>query len=143
MQLDTYLFFKGNCAEAFRFYERILGGKLEFMITYAAAPAGMPVKPEWRDKVMHARLAIGNSFLLGSDPPAEMWQESKGFALTLKVDSVEEAERRFNALAEKGTITAPLSETFWALKFGMLVDRFGVSWMVNCERPNFEHPTNT
>jgi PhnB protein len=135
MQLDTYLFFKGNCAAAFEFYERCLGGKIELMMKYADAPPGGPINPEWRDKIMHARLVLDGSVLMGSDLPMDMYEGSKGFAVSIKVDSAEEAERRFNALAENGTVRMPLDETFWALKFGMVVDQFGVLWMVNCERP--------
>jgi PhnB protein len=108
------------------------------MMTYGEAPPGTPVTPAWRDKVMHARLAIDGNVLMGSDPPKDMYEGSKGFAVSVKVDSPEEAERRFNALAENGTVRMPLAETFWAAKFGMVIDQFGILWMINGERADWK-----
>ena len=135
MHLHTYLVFKGQCEEAFRFYERCLGGKIEMMMTHGEAPTAEQVPPEWRSKVMHTRLVVGDQALMGSDAPPAHYEEPKGFSVSLGVDDAAEAERIFHALAESGTVRMPLQETFWALRFGMLVDRFGIPWMINCERP--------
>jgi PhnB protein len=136
MQLDIYLFFNGNCAEAFKFYECRLGGKIEMMMTYAEAPPGTPTTPEWHDKIMHAQLVIGGNTLMGSDPPKEMYEGNKGFAISMRVEDEAEAEHKFKALAENGAVRMPLGETFWAKRFGMVVDQFGILWMINCERPS-------
>ncbi|HWF12677.1 MAG TPA: VOC family protein [Candidatus Acidoferrales bacterium] len=134
MQLNAYLLFKGNCEEAFKFYERALGGKIEAMIPHAGTPAEKHVSPEWRDKIMHARLAVGNAVLMGSDAPMDKFDEPKGFSVSIHTDDPAEAERLFQALEKDGTVKMPLQQTFWAVKFGMLVDRFGIPWMVNCQQ---------
>ncbi len=133
MQLNTYLMFNGQCEAAFKFYEQCLGGKIVAMITHAGSPAEGHVPSEWRDKIMHARLTVGDSVLMGSDAPPGHQQEAKGFSVNIAVEDPVEAERVFHALAEKGTVQMPIQTTFWAARFGMLVDRFGTPWMVNCE----------
>jgi PhnB protein len=97
------------------------------------------VPAEWRDKIMHARLIVGDKVLMGSDAPPEHYEGTKGFSVSLGVDSMAEAERMFRALAENGTVRMPLQKTFWAEGFGMLVDRFGIPWMVNCEQAGLSH----
>jgi PhnB protein len=134
MQLNAYLLFKGNCEEAFKFYEKALGGKIEAMIPHAGSPAEKHVPPEWLDKIMHARLAVGDAVLMGSDAPLDKFDEPKGFSVALHTDDPAEAERLFQALEKGGKVTMPIQATFWALKFGMLVDRFGIPWMVNCQQ---------
>jgi len=133
MQLNSYLFFNGQCEAAFKFYEQCLGGKIDAMLTHADTPAEGQVPANWRDKIMHARLVVGDEVLMGSDAPPEHFQQPQGFSVALGVDEPAEAERIFNALADKGTVRMPLQQTFWALRFGMLVDRFGIPWMINCE----------
>ena len=135
MQLNPYLNFNGQCEAAFKFYERCLGGKIEFMLTHGDSPMAQQVPAEWRNKVMHARLVVGDKILMGSDAPPDRYEAPKGFSVSLGIDQPAEAERIFKALAENGTVQMPLQETFWALRFGVLVDRFGIPWMVNCERP--------
>lgn len=139
MQINPYLNFNGRCAEAFRAYEQILGGRIEAMMTFGEAPGGMEEAaagwPEtWRDWVMHARLAARGQVLMGSDAPPDRYEQPQGVYVSLQVDQPAEAERIFAALAEGGTVQMPLAETFWAERFGMVVDRFGIPWMVNCER---------
>jgi PhnB protein len=134
MQINPYLTFKGQCEAAFKFYEQCLGGKIEAMITHAGTPAEAHVPAEWRNKVLHARLTVGDNVLMGSDAPPDRYEQPKGFSVTLGIDNLADAERIFNALAENGTVKMPLQQTFWAARFGMLVDRFGIQWMVNCER---------
>jgi PhnB protein len=135
MQLNPYLLFNGQCEAAFRFYENALGGKVETMMTYAGSPMADQIPPEWRNKVMHARLKIGDSILMGSDPPPDRYEGAKGFSVTLGIEDPNEAERVFHALSENATVTMPIQKTFWAVRFGMLVDQFGTPWMVNCEQP--------
>ena len=135
MQLNPYLVFNGNCEAAFRFYEKVLGGKIEAMLPHEGTPAAEHVPPEWRNKIMHARLSVGDKVLMGSDAPPDHYEAMKGFSVTLGIDRPAEAERIFHALAEKGTVRLPIQETFWAARFGMLVDQFGTPWMINCEQP--------
>ena len=132
MQLQPYLFFKGDCEAAFKFYERCLSGKIEAMLTHAGTPAENHVPAEWRSKIMHARLVVGDAVLLASDVPPEHHQTPKGFSVSIQVTDPSEAERIFNALADNGNVTMPFAPTFWAQRFGMLVDKFGTPWMVNC-----------
>jgi PhnB protein len=133
MQLNPYLVFNGQCEAAFKFYERCLGGKIEMMMTHGDSPMAEQVPPEWRNKVMHARLVLSDKVLMGSDAPPDRYEEPKGFSVSVGVDKAAEAERIFNALAQNGTVQMPLQKTFWAERFGMLVDQFGIPWMVNCE----------
>ncbi len=134
MQLNPYLTFNGKCEAAFKFYEQCLRGKIEIMMTHGDSPMAQQVPSEWRNKIIHARLTIGDNVLMGSDAPPERYEEMKGFSVSLSVDDPAEAERIFNALVANGTVRMPLQKTFWAVRFGMLVDQFGVPWMVNCEQ---------
>jgi len=133
MQLNPYLFFNGQCEAAFKFYAELLGGKILAMMTHAGTPAENQVPPEWREKIIHARMVIGEQLLMGSDAPPGHFHQPQGFSVSLMVDRPEDAERIFHTLAENGTVKMPLQKTFWAIRFGMLVDRFGIPWMVNCE----------
>jgi len=126
MDLNTYLFFDGQCAAAFKFYERCLGGKIEMMMTHAESPSDQQSPPEWRDRIMHVRLVVGDKVLMGSDTPPGQRDAPGSFSVSLGVENAAEAERVFNALAENGTVRMPLQKTFWAHRFGMLVDRFGI-----------------
>ena len=135
MELNPYLMFNGQCAAAFEFYARCLGGRIEAMIPHRGSPAEGHVSPEWLDKILHARLVAGDAVLMASDSPPEHREEMRGFSVSLSIDDPREAERIFEALKEDGTVRMPMGETFWALRFGMLVDRFGVPWMINCSRP--------
>jgi PhnB protein len=132
MQLNPYVIYDGQCEAAFRLYERCLGGKLE-MLTHAESPMADQAPAGWGKKIMHARLEVDGWVLMGSDAPPGHHETPQGFSVTLGVDSPAEAERVFNGLAEGGTVRMPLQKTFWAASFGMLVDRFGTPWMINCE----------
>jgi PhnB protein len=134
MQLNPYLTFGGQCEAAFKFYAKVLGGKIEAMMPHEGTPAAEHVPPEWRSKIMHARLTVGDKVLMGSDAPPAHHEPMKGFSVTLGVEDPADAERIFHALAENGTVRMPIQQTFWAARFGMLVDRFGTPWMINCER---------
>jgi PhnB protein len=135
MQITPYLTFNGNCAEAFRFYAESLGGTIEMMMSHGDSPVAAQVPKEWHSAIMHARLKVGDAVLMASDTPPEQGQTPQGFSVSLGVDTPAEAERVFKALADGGTVRMPLQQTFWAQRFGMLVDRFGIPWMVNCEAP--------
>ena len=134
MQVNPYLSFNGQCEAAFKFYEQCLSGKIVAMLTYGESPMATQFGSEWQNKIMHARLLVTGETLMGSDSPPGRHEETKGMSVALGIDNPEEAERVFNALAENGTIQMNIQETFWALRFGMVVDRFGTPWMVNCER---------
>ena len=133
MQLSTYLSFNGQCEEAFQFYEQSIGGKIQSMIPHTGTPAENSVPTEWRHKIMHARLALGDSLLMGSDAPPDRYHKVKGACVHLSVQEPAEADRIFHALADQGTVQMPIQQTFWAERFGMLVDRFGTPWMVSCQ----------
>src|SRR4051794_22321376 len=135
MQVNPYLFFDGQCVEAFHFYEQALGGKLEALMTYGDLPEGTPVPPGAKDRALHARLSVGSQALMGSDCPPGEYQPPQGFSVALQIDQAAEARRIFDALAADGTVTAPFGQTFFSAGgFGMLVDRYGTSWMINCEQ---------
>jgi PhnB protein len=133
MQLNPYLVFNGQCEAAFKFYERCFGGKIEMMMTHGDSPMAEQVPSEWRNKVMHVRMALGDEVLMGSDAPPDRYEQPKGFSVSVGIGKPAEAERIFNALAQNGTVQMPLQKTFFAERFGMLVDQFGIPWMVNCE----------
>jgi PhnB protein len=134
MQLNPYLLFNGQCEAAFKFYEKCLGGKIEVMLTHAGTPAEEHVPAEWRDKILHARLVVEDSVLMASDAPPGHYQQPQGFSVSLQLKDPDKAGRIFDALAEGGTVQMPFAETFWAARFGMLKDQFGIPWMINCER---------
>ena len=134
MQLNPYLNFNGQCEAAFKFYERCLGGKIDAMHTHGGSPMEDKVPPEWRNKIMHARLSVGDEVIMGSDAPPEYYQAPAGFSVSINVDDPAEAERIFQALSENGKVQMPIQQTFWAIRFGMFVDQFGIPWMINCEQ---------
>ncbi len=134
MQLNPHLSFSGQCDAAFRFYEKCLGGKIEAMVTFADTPMAGQIPGEWRGKIAHARLCIGDQVLMGGDPPPQNYEPVKGCSISITVAEPAEAERLFHALAEGGTVRMPMQKTFWSARFGMFTDRFGIPWMINCEQ---------
>ena len=132
MKMNTYVNFAGNCAEAFRFYETTLGGKISMLLTHAQAPGPSNLSPDWKDAVLHARISLGGTDLTGADIPND--QPMRSAYLTLSVESDSEAERIFSALSDGGKVSMPIQETFFASRFGQLQDRFGINWMIICER---------
>ncbi|MGP0072749.1 MAG: VOC family protein [Bryobacteraceae bacterium] len=134
MKLNPHLAFGGQCQEAFEFYEQCLGGKIQTMLTYLDSPMAEQVPLEWRGKILHATLTVGDNVLYGADVLPDQYQPPKGFHLTVGIQDPEEAERIFRELSENGTVQMPLQKTFWAVRFGVLLDRFGVSWEINCEQ---------
>ena len=121
MQLNPYLTFDGQCEAAIKFYAKVLGGKIEAMMTYGGSPMAEQTRSEWRNK-------------RASDAPPDRYEAMKGIMVTLGIDDPAEAERIFHVLSENGTVQMPIQETFWARRFGMLVDQFGTPWMVSCEK---------
>lgn len=130
-----YLAYNGNCADAVRFYERVLGGKLEMLMSGADSPMRDQIPKEFAHRIMHARLALpGGGVLYAGDAPANMPYEGiKGVSITLNYDTVAEAKKVFEALSAGGQVTMPLQPAFWAKTWGMLVDKFGTPWIVNGE----------
>ena len=102
------------------------------MMTHESAPESMPLPPEWKKKIMHARMSIGGEVLMASDAPPGHYHQPQGFSVSLQVADVADGERKFKALAEGGTVNMPYAKTFWAKGFGMCVDQFAIPWMVNC-----------
>ncbi|HEV2131294.1 MAG TPA: VOC family protein [Longimicrobiaceae bacterium] len=134
MRIDPYLNFDGDCAEAFRFYEQLLGGEIDTMMTHGESPIANEVPPEWHPRILHASLRLGDALLMASDAPPDRYQPPQGNYVSLLVEEPREAERIFHALAEGGRVTMPFEKTFWASGgFGMVTDRFGTPWMINCE----------
>ena len=133
MQLSPYLLFNGDCAEAFKFYEETLGGKIEHFNTFGGSPAAEHAPPEWADKVLHATILINDQRLMASDAPPGQYSKPQGISVAIGLKDAAKGEQIFNALAQGGTVTMPFQKTFWANGFGMCTDRFGIPWMVNCE----------
>ena len=129
------LSFNGQCDVAFRFYEAHLPGKLAFILTWGASPMARDVPPDWGAKICHATLEVGDTQFSGSDAPPGTYVAPQGFRVQLDIDAVEEAERVFNALAQNGRVVVALQETFWARRYGMVTDQFGVPWEINCGKP--------
>jgi len=138
MKMTTYVNFPGTCAEAFRFYETHLGGKVSMMMTHGQAPDQGKVNPDWKDAVLHARLSVAGTELLGADIPKA--EPMRSAYLSLSVDSDAEAERIFSALAEGGEVFMKMQETFFASRLAQLRDRFGLNWMILHERPMGARP---
>jgi PhnB protein len=133
MRADIYLNYNGTCEEAFRFYEKHLGGKVTLLTKHSAGPPNAQLPEGWKDKVLHARLDLGNSMLMGADIPNAETMRSAYVTLTL--DSAKDAERVYGLLTEGGQIFMKMEQTFFASRFAMLRDRFGTSWMLLHEHP--------
>ncbi len=134
MKLHTYLNYGGNCAQAFRFYEKHLGGKITMMMTHGEQPNAKDLPPNHKDAILYARMSIGETDLMGSDVPSERFQPMRSVYLSLSLSSIGEAERIFAVLSDGGEIFTPMQETFFAHRFAMLRDKFGTSWMIINDR---------
>ncbi len=130
MKLFTYLNYGGNCRQAFEFYQQQLGGTITMLTTHGEQPNAENVPAGWKDAVLHARIDIGDTTVLGADIPPDRFQPMRSAYLSLMADSVEEAERAYALLSDGGQIFMPMAETFFAKRFAMLRDRFGTSWMI-------------
>jgi PhnB protein len=132
MQVNPYLVFNGQCEAAFKLYEQVLGGQLGSIFRYSGTPLAQQVPADWQDKVMHGSVTVGGQELMGADV-ADGYAAPKGFSLSIQIKDATEAERIFRELSQAGDVVMPLEKTFWAERFGMVVDRFGIPWMINCE----------
>ena len=133
--MQAYLTFNGNAAEALAFYAKALGGKVIFSMTFGESPMGAETPDAYKGKIMHATLEARGHTLMASDmPPGMPFEGYKGFSLSVQGNTVDEGKKLFDALAEGGKVTMPYGPQFWAVGFGMLTDKFGVPWMVNCEK---------
>jgi PhnB protein len=135
MKLHPYLNYGGNCEQAFRFYERHLGGKITTMMTHGEMPSPSDLPPDWKKAILYARMTIGETELMGNDVPPDRYQPMRSVYLSLTVDSTEEAERIYALLSDGGQIFMPMQETFFAFRFSMLRDKFSTSWMIIHQRP--------
>lgn len=135
MQFSPYLTFDGRCEEAFRFYETCFNARIGETMTFGNSPGCENMPADFKDKIIHMNMQVGNIMLMGSDAPPGMYEATKGMSVAIAVESTAEAERVFNALAAGGSVTMALQETFWSPRFGMLTDRFGIPWMVNTVPP--------
>ncbi len=130
--VQPYLNFDGTCAEAMRFYERVLGGKIDNMQTFGQSPMADQMPPGCADRVMHARMTLDGAVIMASDTmPGQPFHGMHGFAVALTYPTAGEAKEVFDALSDGAKVGMPLQKTFWAEAFGMLTDRFGTPWMVN------------
>ena len=136
MQMNAYLTFRGDCEAAFTFYAECLGGTVGQLFRYAGTSFMEQAPPGWENKVMHGSLTVGDQVFLGADMTPDKYESPKGFTLSLHIDSTPEAERVFDRLATNGTVLMPIQKTFWAARFGTLVDRFGMRWVVNGGQPD-------
>jgi PhnB protein len=132
MQVNPYLFYNGNCEAALKFYQKVLGAEIEAMHLYETGGDAMPIPPEWNKKIMHAKILIDGEVIMASDASPGDFHQPQGFSVALQVDDPADAERRFKALAEGGTVKMAFGKTFFSRGFGMCVDQFGTPWMVNC-----------
>jgi PhnB protein len=135
MKFTPYLNFNGDCAAAFKFYEKTFKAKIEMMMTHGDSPMAAQTPADWKDKIMHARLVVGDQTLMGSDAPPDHYHKPIGLCVAVGIAEPAEADRVFAALADGGEVQMPIQETFWAKRFGMVTDRFGIPWFVNCETP--------
>jgi PhnB protein len=134
MQIIPYLNFGGQCEEAFNFYAKCLGGQIEGIMKFGDSPMASQVPPDWGSKAIHARLNIKGAILMGSDAPPDRYQKPQGLSVSISIKDLAESEKAFQGLAEGGSVQMPFQKTFWSAGFGMLVDKFGIPWMVNCEQ---------
>lgn len=142
MRMNPYLSFNGDCEAAFTFYEQHLDARRGSIFRYGGSPMAGDVPADWSDKVMHGSITVCGQELMGGDVAPDRYEAPKGFSLSLQIDRTSEAERVFQALAEGGTVVVPLEQTFWAARFGMIVDRFGIPWLINCETSEPSEPSN-
>jgi PhnB protein len=136
---NPYLYFDGQCEEAFLFYEQCLGGEIAFIMRWEDSSMAAQAPPGWASKVLHVGLASRGGMLEGCDAMPGQYRKPESFCVMLRLKEAEDADRVFAALAEGGSVQIPIAETFWALRFGKVTDRFGVPWLVNCEKAAVEN----
>ena len=130
MKMNVHLNFSGNCADAFQFYQKVFRTKDSITVKYSEAPHAMPVEPNWREKIMHTSIPLGDGSLMGCDAPHDRSTPLGGFQVSVEPADEAETRRIFEGLKEGGSVQMPMSPTFWSPMFGMCTDKFGVAWMV-------------
>ena len=135
MLISPYLSFDGRCEEAFKFYQSIIGGEIVAMMKARGSPMEAHCKPDQLDNIMHARLKVGDQYLMASDTPPEHQKKTQGMTVTLEPATLSEAERIFKGLSAGGTVEMAPQPTFWSSGFGMFTDKYGTPWMINCAQP--------
>jgi PhnB protein len=138
MKLTPHLNFNGQCEAAFKFYEQTLGAKPVMLATWGSSPMAAHTPEAWHSKIIHGRIEIAGHLVMGSDSPSDMYVKPQGMTMTIGTETPEEAERVFRALGENAAVQMPLGESFFAHRFGMLTDQFGIPWMVVCERADWK-----
>lgn len=133
MRLSAHLSFDGSCEQAFRFYQQVLNGQLVTLLTYGQSPLAQDTPAEFHDRILHATLTVGSFELLGADVLPDQAERPQGFCITLSLTDVQRANEIFSALADGGIVRMPLQDTFWSPAFGLVTDRFGIPWEINCE----------
>jgi PhnB protein len=136
VKVNPYLNFNGDCAAALKFYEKVLGARVTFSMTWGEMPGADQFPAETHNLIMHASVNIGEDVVMCADSPPGRYEKPTGMNVSIHVKDVAEGESLFNSLAESGNVTMPFQKTFWSPGFGMCVDRFGIPWMVNCEEQN-------
>ena len=136
MKTNTHLHFNGHCLEAFKFYEKIVGGKISFVMTWGDSPASKEVSKEWQKKIIHARLEWADNSITADDAPPERYERPQGFDVILhfKTNETAKAEAIFDRLSENGKVRMPFEKTFFSPGFGMVTDQFGTPWMIYCDQ---------
>ncbi len=132
MKVNPYLFYNSNCEAAFKHYEKVLGAKIELLLRNEDGPPEMASAPERKKNIMHGRISINGEVLMASDAPPDHFHKPQGFSVSLTFTDPAEAERKFKALCEGGSVNMPFGKTFFSKGFGMGTDAFGIPWMVNC-----------
>ncbi|HVH66386.1 MAG TPA: VOC family protein [Gemmatimonadales bacterium] len=135
MRINPYLSFDGRCEAALKFYERCLGGKVVYTMTYAQAPTAPEAPSGWASKIYHATFSLGDQTFGAADAAPGSYRSPQGFSLNLEIDAPAEADRIFALLSDNGTVQMPVQETFWAFRFGVLTDQFGTPWIIQCSKP--------
>ena len=135
-KLHPYLGFDGRCEEAFRFYEDRLDAKILVLMRHEGTPMAEHVPPEWATKILHGQISIEGLTVMASDAPPGRYEKPQGISICIALTDVDKAERVFTALADGGQVRMAIERTFWAARFGMVTDRFGIPWMINCDHPS-------
>lgn len=137
MKVNPYLTFPGTCREAMTHYEKVLGGKITAMMEHAGTPAAEHTEPDWQDKIIHARMVVGDYEIMASDAPPQMYDKPNGMMVTLSVETPADADRLYEQLStDAETIHMAMQETFWAERFAMFTDRYGTPFMISCNKPH-------
>lgn len=132
MRVQAHLNFNGNCEQAFKFYEKALKGKVTFAMTFGETPMAAQVPPDWKNKIIHTTLMVGDQAISGADAFGDHYKTPQGLSVAIDIKDATEADQIFAALSQGAKVQMPIQETFWAKRFGALTDQFGIPWMVNC-----------